>query len=91
MSTRDINRNVFAVREAARSMGARVLAVENRRKHHGVRIRTREGVEFWMRVSLGRIDPFKQKGWVRQAINRANARRANDNIPTCSLVSNRGK
>lgn len=82
MSTRNINRNVTAVRDVAKSMGARVLTIRNSRKHHNVRIRTSEGVEFWMRVSQGRIDPFKQKGWVRQAINRANARRANDNTPT---------
>lgn len=72
MGTRIANPNVAAIKLAARRMGATVLKVEHSPKHHGVHIRTREGVEFVMRVSKGRIDPFKQKGWTRQAINRAN-------------------
>jgi len=75
MSTRSINPNVTAIKAAARVMGATVLRVEHSPKHHGVHIRTRDGVEFVMRVSKGRIDPFKQKGWTRQAINRATRRK----------------
>lgn len=71
MSTRIVNPNVAAIKKAAREMGAVVLKVEHS-KHHVVHIRTKEGVEFAMRVSKGRIDPFKTKGWTRQAINRIN-------------------
>lgn len=65
---------VAIVRDAARQMGATVLEIRKSTKHPGLRIRTREGVEFWMRVSQGKIEPYKQRGWLRQAINRANKR-----------------
>jgi hypothetical protein len=66
------------VRDVAREMGATVLEVRASAKHPGVRIRTREGAEFWMRVSLGKTEPYKQGGWVRQAIRRADKRLSNE-------------
>lgn len=78
MGNRNTNRNVAIVRDVAKSMGATVLEVKNSFKHHGIRIRTKDGVVFWMRVSMGYIEPYKQKGWTRQAINRAVHRREHE-------------
>lgn len=81
------------VRDVARKMGAKVVGTRRSHKHPGLLIRTRDGVEFWMRVSLGKIEPYKQRGWVRQAINRASKRRANDNGKSqaySSTASNQG-
>ena len=80
MGARSNRDTLSIVRAVANKMGATVLAVRKSRKHPGVRIRTSNGVEFWMRVSQGKtIEPYKQSGWVVQAIRRANARKANDN------------
>ena len=79
MGTRSKRDTLVIVRDVARSMGATVLEERNSMKHPGVRIRTREGAEFWMRVSQGKIEPYKQRGWVRQAIRRADRKKANDN------------
>jgi hypothetical protein len=79
MGTRSKRDTVVIVRDAAKAMGATVLEVRKSLRHPGIRLRTAEGVEFWMRVSQGKIEPYKQRGWVRQAIRRANKRKANDN------------
>lgn len=79
MPTRSKRDAVVIVQDTAREMGATVLEVRKALRHPGVRLRTREGVEFWMRVSQGKVEPYKQRGWVRQAIRRANKGRANDN------------
>jgi hypothetical protein len=76
MGNANINRNVTVVRRAAEAMGATVIRIHNGRKHHTVHIKTAEGIVVLMRVSAGYVDPYKQKGWVRQIINRAPGRRA---------------
>jgi len=67
------------VRDAARSMGATVIGIKKSMKHPGIMLRTDKGVEFTLRVTQGKTEPHKQIGWLRQAINRANKRKANDN------------
>lgn len=79
MAARTKRDTVAIVRDAARSMGATVLEVKKSMKHPGVRLRTDQGAEFWFRVSQGKAEPYKQRGWLRQAINRANKQKANDN------------
>ena len=79
MAARSKRDAIVVVQNAAKSMGAEVLEVRKSLRHPGIRLRTSEGVEFWMRVSQGKTEPYKQRGWVRQAIHRANKRKANDN------------
>jgi hypothetical protein len=75
MGNKNINRNVAVVRAAAERLGATVIRVHNGRKHHTIHILTAEGVTCKMHVSAGYVDPYKQTGWVRQAINRAPGRK----------------
>jgi hypothetical protein len=63
------------VRRAVQELGAKVVAERAGRKHDSIQIETSDGITFWMRVSQGNgVDPMKQKGWVRQAINNAATR-----------------
>ena len=79
MGARTSRDTIVIVREAARAMGATVIGIRKNLRHPGIHIRTNKGAEFWMRVSQGKTEPYKQRGWVRQAINRANRKKANDN------------
>lgn len=74
MGVRNINRNVLLVIRTAEALGSELVRVHNARKHTQVVMRTPSGVEFSLRVSQGYIEPYKQKGWVRQAIRRADGR-----------------
>lgn len=74
MGRRNANKNVLGAVRAFEELGATVLQIKNNGKHNGLRIETAKGVRFWFQVSGGRIDDFKQKGWVRQALHRADAR-----------------
>lgn len=68
------NPNVAVVRRAVRSLGGTIVQVSGGR-HLRITIRTKAGATFVMAVNQGKVDPFKQTGWVRQRYNKANASR----------------
>lgn len=74
MGHQNSNHNVAIVRRAAVKLGAKVLRVRGTGKHNILLIETAEGLTFWFNVSQGHIDPFKQRGWLRQAVTNAAAR-----------------
>jgi hypothetical protein len=64
-----MNRNVRTVQQAVKALGGMVLFVHYGRKHIHVRIKTREGAEVGMAVQQAPTDPYKLRGWVRQAMS----------------------
>ena len=68
------NRTIAMVRRFMGEFGATIVSIENNRRHATVRFRTKDGIQYWMRVSQGAADPYKIRGWVRQSINRAAGR-----------------
>lgn len=64
-------RNLSAVAHAIKELGGDVVQYLHSRKHIRVKFRTPAGAEDWIQVSNGPVDPYKLKGWARQAMMRA--------------------
>lgn len=74
MGKRNRNHNVAVARRAANELGATVLSVRGSGKHHNMQVETSDGIKLWLRLSKSTTDPYKQRGWVRQAIVNAAVR-----------------
>ena len=62
------NKNLNLVRKIVREHGGEVVSERTGMKHIVVQIRTASGKEVSMTVMLGKTDPMKLKGWVRQRL-----------------------
>lgn len=75
MSKPKHNTNMPVVRRAVALLGGTVVEEKtDGGKHIRVRVRTAIGTEFWLTVMRAKADPYKQTGWVRQQMARADAR-----------------
>lgn len=72
---RNRSRTLASVRREVAERGGHVLEVITGGKHDTVVIETADGIQLRMHLSRSIIDPYKQRGWVRQAMTNASARR----------------
>jgi hypothetical protein len=54
-------------------MGGEIIRQVVGGRHLRVFIRTNKGAAFSMGINRGKVDTYKQAGWVRQRYNKANA------------------
>ena len=64
------NHNMPAVRRALARYGATLIETIDKGKHTTLVLRAADGHIVHLQVSLGKVDSFKQEGWVRQALTR---------------------
>ena len=78
----NISQNVPDVIETIRivhDLGGRVVSVSGRgHKHIKMSVVTRLGNSFTLRLSKGKTEPYKLKGWTRQQFNRADRAQASN-------------
>jgi hypothetical protein len=67
------NPNLTVVRRVVREMGGTIVRQVVGGRHLRVTVRTDKGAEFSVGVNRGKVDAYKQAGWIRQRYNKANA------------------
>jgi hypothetical protein len=67
-STQNSSSNLRAVRSAVEEFGGRIDGIEVGGKHYKITVCMANGHKTVLRIGRSRADPYKIRGWVRQAI-----------------------